>query len=126
MNPDRRLEGKSVLLTGAAGGVGTAAMRIFAQAGARILATDLTENGDELLATSRFEHLDAEYISANLATSPGRAKVLDAAVGWAPIDVIYSNHGIIRGRKVEDTTEEDWAQIQAVNVESVFFLIKGA
>ena len=126
MNSARRLEGKSVLLTGAAGGIGAAAMRIFAQAGARILATDLAENGDELLATSRLERLDAEYISADLATPPGRAKVLDAAKHWAPIDVIYSNHGIIRGRKVEDTTEEDWAQIQAVNVESVFFLIKGA
>jgi NAD(P)-dependent dehydrogenase (short-subunit alcohol dehydrogenase family) len=126
VNPARRLEGKSVLLTGAAGGVGAAAMRIFAHAGARILATDLAESGDELLTTSRVEHLEAEYVSADLSTSSGRAKVLDAGKRWAPIDVLYSNHGIIRGRKIEDTTEEDWAQIQSVNVESVFFLIKGA
>lgn len=126
MNSPRRLEGKSVLMTGAAGGVGAAAMRIFARAGARILATDLAESGDELLATSRLDHLDAKYVSADLSRASGRAILLDAAKQWGSLDVIYSNHGIIRGRTIEDTTEADWAEIQAVNVESVFFLIKGA
>lgn len=121
-----RLSGKNVLLTGAAGGQGAAALRLFAHEGARLIATDVHPDGSSLLAMVRDEGADGIYIAADLTIPDERAAVLDRCAGLRPLDVLYSNHGIVLGREFLKTTPEDWARVQAADLESVYFLIQGA
>lgn len=121
-----RLKGKRAIITGAAGGQGRAACRMFAAEGARILATDLDAGVSaeiEALAPGAIT-----YIAADVATMDGIGKIVDAsrpALGGR-IDVLYNNHGVILGKPFMETTPEEWDRIHNVDLKSVYFLSQRA
>lgn len=113
-----RLEGRRILVTGAAGGMGRAACGIFAAEGARLLATDLCE---------RPAGFDAAFERADLALRAGREAVVDACRReLGGLDGVYCNHGVILPRRFEETTEDDWRGLLTANLESVYFLLQSA
>jgi NAD(P)-dependent dehydrogenase (short-subunit alcohol dehydrogenase family) len=119
-----RLQNKKVVITGALGGQGQVACRLFAQEGAQIVASDLDDvAGKEFEATLRAEGHDLTFVAADLSTSAG-AKSLGAgaAAALGTVDVLYANHGIILGRPLMETTEAEWDRIQDVNLKSNFLL----
>ncbi len=76
--------GETVLITAAAGGVGTAAVQIAAGAGARVLGVASARNRDYLLglgASDVFDYHDADWVEQVKATVPGGSDVLFDAAG---------------------------------------------
>src|SRR6185369_13224568 len=90
------LNGKVVIITGAATGIGRASAVLFAQAGARLILTDV--RGDELAQTVRaVRHAGGEALSlaADLARPEDCAAVVAQAVGtWRRLDVLFNNAGV--------------------------------
>lgn len=113
----QRLQGKTILVTAAAAGIGRASAKRLAAEGARVIATDIDAPGLETLAatagleTRRLDVTDAQAIRA-----------LAAELG--PIDGLFNCAGIVPAGTVLDCTPHDWATALAVNVTSCFTMIQ--
>ena len=122
-----RLEGKVAVITGATGGIGQAASRMFAEEGAKVALVDLDEAALRQLAQSIGED-KASYTVADV-TDPGQSQAyIDAAVSrWGGIDAYLANAGI-EGTlaTIPDYPIDVFDRVIAVNVRGVWLGIKYA
>jgi NAD(P)-dependent dehydrogenase (short-subunit alcohol dehydrogenase family) len=111
-----RLAGKVCVITGAAGGIGSATAEVFTREGARVVGVDL--NG----------HAVGELALRADLTDEGSVGELYARVHdeLGQIDVLFNNAGIspTDDASVLDTTLEAWERVQAANLRSVFLCCK--
>ena len=110
-------DGKRVLVTGAAGGIGTAILRGLRARGARVAAADLKTEGIEAEVLLAGNLTDATYADR----LPGKAR---ETLGG--LDIVINNAGIIRRGAVTDCSDEDFALSVAVNVEAPFRICRAA
>ena len=115
--------GKVVLITGAAGGIGQAAARAFAKAGAKLVLVDRDAGaGKELTDAIRRQGGEARFVAADVTRSADVQAYVKAALdAHGRIDCFFNNAGI-EGR-VAETAEHDEAAFDAViavNVKGVF------
>ena len=107
-----RLEGKVCVITGASGGIGSAAVEVFRREGATVAGIDLADDspGDLALAVDVTDEAAVRDMFAAVRERFGR------------IDVIFNNAGISPSDdgSVLDTTLETWQRVQDVNLRSVF------
>ena len=117
------LDGKGVVVTGAAGGIGREVALAFAAAGARVCAIDLREDAARAVvaACAGGPHL---AIGADLRDIGGHAALLARArEAFGRLDVLAAVAAVlVRRANVEDITEEDWDLQHDVNLKSTFFL----
>ena len=121
-----RLEGKVAVITGAAGGQGQVACRMFCEEGAAVLGTDISaEAGKELQRELRDKNFNFEFVAADVSiTRDCQRLARHAGRRHGRVDVLYNNHGIILGKPLLETTEAEWDRIQKVDLKSVFLLTK--
>ena len=121
------LEGRGVILTGAAGGIGTAVAHGFAAAGARVMAVDLEQGRlNELVASLEGDgHVG---VSADLRDTSGHeALVARAREELGEVYVLANLAAVLRRRgSLDEITEEDWNLQQDVNLKAAFFLSRAA
>ena len=125
------LAGRSFVVTGGALGIGGGIAAAAAAAGANVLVVDLdSEAGADRVSKILLAGGRARFLHADLATHDGcRAAVEEAVTAFGTVDVLCNNVGIQPTdsyRTVEDTSEEMWDQIMAVNVKSYFLTSKYA
>ena len=117
--PAPRLEGKVALITGAAGGIGEAAARAFAQEGALLLLSDADEEGARRLA--RELGACASAIGHDVRSEEQWQAALDAALAaHGRIDVLLNNAGVFLASLLTDTSLEDFRRVIDINVLGVF------
>lgn len=123
-----RFEDKSVIVTGAAGGIGSAIAARFAAEGARVTLTDVNANGAEAAAAAiRATGGRARAFAADIATAEGcRAVIADVMAQESRIDVLCNNAGINRRGALLDLTAEDWRLSFAVNLDAMFHTCRAA
>jgi NAD(P)-dependent dehydrogenase (short-subunit alcohol dehydrogenase family) len=111
-----RLAGKVCVVTGAAGGIGSATVQRFAEEGATVVGVDLSDNspGDLALAADVTDEDSVRDLYARVRSEYGR------------IDVLFNNAGISPNDdgSVLDTSLEAWQRVQDVNLKSVFLCCK--
>jgi NAD(P)-dependent dehydrogenase (short-subunit alcohol dehydrogenase family) len=120
-----RLEGKVAVITGATGGIGSAAARLFAEEGARVALVDLDESALQETVRSIGEE-KASYTVADV-TQPEQAQAyINAAVDrWGGIDVLLANAGIEGTLSpITDYPIDVFDRVMAVNVRGVWLGIK--
>lgn len=119
-----RFQDKIAVITGAAGGIGTAIAERFASEGARVVVTDMNAEGVEATATAiRASGGQARGFAADISTSAGcKAVIADALAHEGRIDVLCNNAGINRRGPLLSLTEEDWNLSFAVNIDAMFHL----
>ena len=120
-----RLEGKVAVITGATGGIGSAAARLFAEEGARVALVDLDESGLREVAQSIGED-KASYTAADV-TEPEQAQayINEAADRWGGIDILLANAGIEGTLSpISDYPIDVFDRVMAVNVRAVWLGIK--
>ena len=120
-----RLEGKVAVITGAAGGIGRAAARLFADEGARLALVDLDETALQDTVRSIGEDR-ASYTVADVTQPDQTQAYVNAAVNrWGGIDVFLANAGIEGTLSpIPDYPIDIFDRVMAVNVRGVWLGIK--
>lgn len=117
---DLGLQGKRVVVTGAAGGLGRAFALGFAQAGATVLAADV--NADGIAETARLTGGHAQVVDVtNVASCRDLAVAAERVMGG--VDILVNNAAIYAGlarAPMEDLDEAVWDKVMAVNVKGVW------
>jgi NAD(P)-dependent dehydrogenase (short-subunit alcohol dehydrogenase family) len=124
-----RLEGKVIVVTGGAVGIGAACARRMAAEGARLAILDRADAvGRELASELVGQGFQARYFHADVAIEAEVARAIDQTVeAFGRLDVLVNNAGIAGPDKpTHELTEEEWDRVQAVNVKGVFFCTKHA
>jgi NAD(P)-dependent dehydrogenase (short-subunit alcohol dehydrogenase family) len=123
-----RLDGKVALISGGARGQGAVEARMFCAEGARVLFGDiLDEEGAALEKELRDAGADAAYVHLDVTKEDDwLAAVALAETRFGKLNVLVNNAGILIRKTIEETTEEDWDRIMAVNVKGVFLGTKAA
>jgi NAD(P)-dependent dehydrogenase (short-subunit alcohol dehydrogenase family) len=112
-----RLQDRVVVLTGAAGDIGTATARVLAEEGARLVLTDLDDGRGEALG----EELGVPYVHADARSEDDVDRVaLTALERYGAIDALVVNHGAIRGRPFLETSADDWDWLHDIVLRGVF------
>jgi 3-oxoacyl-[acyl-carrier protein] reductase len=124
------LDGKVVLVTGGSRGIGAATVRLFRQAGARVVfsyrsaerqARELVEacGGTEFCRAVRQELASVE---------DGQALVAAAVGVWGRVDCLVVNHGIWppHDQPIATMSAGQWRGTMGVNLDSVFGLVQAA
>lgn len=122
-----RLSQKVVIITGAAGGIGQAAARLFAQEGAQLLLVDRDETGLEALQ-STIGDAQCGSCAADVADPGDTERYVDAAVKrYGRIDALFSNAGT-EGRisPLVDYPIDAFDRVMAVNVRGVWLSLRYA
>lgn len=121
------LEGKGVVVTGAAGGIGREVAIAFAAAGARVLAVDIDGTSLEsvMAELEGGPHLSQD---ADLRDLAGHEPLLRGALdGFGRFDVLAHVAAVlVRRNDVDEVTEEDWDFQHDVNLKATFFLDRAA
>jgi short-subunit dehydrogenase len=115
----------SILLTGAAGGIGSVIAEYFAASGARLLLTDLNNAAVTALAERlQDKHgVEVKAVAADLTSEPGRRQV--AAAGQAfQANVLINSAGYNRFGLLADISDIDVERIFSINVLSPILLCK--
>ncbi len=120
-----RLEGKVAVITGAAGGIGRAAARLFADEGARLALVDLDETALQDTVRSIGEDR-ASYTVADVTQPDQTQAYVNAAVNrWGGIDVFLANAGVEGTLSpIPDYPIDIFDRVMAVNVRGVWLGIK--
>lgn len=120
-----RFEGKVVVVTGAAGGIGSVTARLFAEEGAQVVAVDLDRTGLEALAGDEVIGTRITPFIVDVVNGVQVRNMVETVIGTlSKIDVLFNNAGIEETDSVTNTTEEMWDRQISVNVKSVFLCSK--
>jgi 3-oxoacyl-[acyl-carrier protein] reductase len=120
------LTGKTALVTGATGGLGSAIARALHAQGAHVVLSGTREAVLQQLAGELGERTSA--VAANLsdpAAVDGLVEAAEAAAG-APVDILIANAGITKDGLLLRMKDEDWEAVIKVNLESYFRLSRAA
>src|SRR5438046_5768870 len=123
-----RLEGKSVIITGAGSGIGRAASLLFTREGAKLIAVDRTEGVKETVEQVRKAGGTAEAVMADAGSEKDVMAFIDKAVSsYGRLDAIWANAGVSGGLvPLAEQTVEHWQEVLRVNLIGPFLAIKYA
>lgn len=138
------LQGRTVIVTGAARGIGRGIAEAFAREGARVVIGDLGSlaggasgdwayrlaSKDELEAASeeiRSRGGEAMSVEVDVSQDDSCRGLVDAArERFGGIDVFVNNAGLVKSGVIASYEERDWDQLFAVNVKGVFLASRAA
>jgi NAD(P)-dependent dehydrogenase (short-subunit alcohol dehydrogenase family) len=119
-------DGKSVIVTGGAKGIGGGITRAFAREGAHVLCADVDEAAGNALAAEATGEIRFEM--ADVARADVCERLVKIAVDeWGKIDVVCNNVGIQPTdsyRPAHELTEDQWDRVLDVNLKSCFLMTR--
>jgi 3-oxoacyl-[acyl-carrier protein] reductase len=120
------LHDKVALITGAAAGIGEATARVFAEEGASVVVLDRDAAGAEAVAGSIASKGGAALpFAADIRDAKALAAAVDATLErFGRIDILINNAGMYPRVRFVDMTEQQWDEIQDVNLKGTFHMTK--
>jgi meso-butanediol dehydrogenase/(S,S)-butanediol dehydrogenase/diacetyl reductase len=116
-----RFDGRGVVVTGAAQGMGRAIAAAFLAEGARVVLGDMNEDGVKATAAELDADGKAFAVRCDVTKSGDVASLVDTAVDrLGAVDVFVNNAGTITMRQVVELSEEEWDTVMDVNAKGVF------
>ena len=118
-----RLQGKRIIITGAANNIGKEAARGFVAEGARVVIGDIDAEVGQATATE----LGTEFVRVDVTQEDSVRAFIELSVQkLGGLDVLVQNAGLQRSGKVTDFSASDWDALFAVNTRAHFFGAKHA
>jgi len=115
-----QLDGRTILITGAARGIGAACARRLAAEGAKLVLADLDAGVEKVAA-----ELNQVAVRADVTKRPDIERIVDEPYRrWGRLDVLFNNAGVIRLQRMLEVTEEEWDRVMTVNLRAVFFVLQ--
>jgi NAD(P)-dependent dehydrogenase (short-subunit alcohol dehydrogenase family) len=121
-----RLEGKSVIITGAGSGIGRAASLLFSKEGAKLIIVDRRESVKETAKLVSDAGGTIEAVMADAGAEGDVKGFVDKAVSkYGRLDAIWANAGISGGLvPIAEQTVEHWQEVLRINLIGPFLAIK--
>lgn len=123
-----RFTNKTVIVTGAAGGIGLAIANRFASEGANIVLADI--NMDHLQKAAQTLNADAAKMWLSQCDVSDEQQVEATVKGaiehFSSLDIVVNNAGLMIFKKLEEHTKDDWNRILAVDLMGAFYFTKYA
>ena len=115
-----QLDGRTILITGAARGIGAACARRLAADGATLVLADVDPGVEKVAA-----ELGQVAIRADVTRRQDIERMVDEPYRrWGRLDVLFNNAGVIRVQPMLEVTEEEWDRVIGVNLRAVFFVLQ--
>jgi NAD(P)-dependent dehydrogenase (short-subunit alcohol dehydrogenase family) len=121
--PDENLNSKSssprtVLITGAAGGIGRATVNLFAKSGWHVIGVDRSSFGDDFPQ-------DGFFIQADISVGENLEAIFEQAHAYTgSLDALVNNAALQVTKPIIQTSVEEWDAVMASNLRSVFLSAK--
>jgi NAD(P)-dependent dehydrogenase (short-subunit alcohol dehydrogenase family) len=123
----KKLEGKTVIITGISSGIGRVTAILFANEGANVVGADInSDEGFNVIETIRKSGGKAIFVKSDVSKLDDVKELVSRALEFKKIDVLFNNAGVEVVKKLEDTTEEEWDRTIDVNLKSAFLCSKFA
>lgn len=120
-------EGRVAIVTGAASGIGRAVALLYARGGAKVVVSDLDEDGGRhTVELIEAEGGEARFFRANVSVPEEcEALVADAVGAWGSLDIACNNAGVGgEAALTADYTVDDWKRVIDVNLGGVFYCMR--
>ena len=118
-----RLQGKRIIITGAANNIGKEAARGFVSEGARVVIGDI----DDKVGMATASELGAEFVKVDVSKEDSVKAFIEQSVQkLGGLDVLVQNAGLQRSGKATEFSASDWDAVFAVNTRAHFFGVKYA
>jgi NAD(P)-dependent dehydrogenase (short-subunit alcohol dehydrogenase family) len=123
-----RVDGKVAIISGAARGLGESQAVLLAQEGAKVVMGDILDDAGTAAAERiRKAGGDAVYVHLDVTREPDWQLALAAAhQGYGELSILVNNAGIPLRKTLENTTEEEWDQVMAINLKGTFLGTRAA
>lgn len=116
-----RFEGRGIVVTGAAQGMGRAIAEAFVTEGARVVLADLNEEGVANTAGEIGQNGNTFAVRCDVTRADDVTSLVESAVDHlGAVDVFVNNAGTITMRQVIDLGEDEWDLVMDVNAKGVF------
>lgn len=107
---------KSILITGASGGIGRATAELFLQEGWRV---GLVARRAKVLEELAARHPNAVALPADVTDAAALEAAFDA---FGPLDVLFNNAGMFgRAAPIDELDVAEWEQVMMVNLHGIFW-----
>lgn len=121
------ISNKVALISGGSRGIGAACVRLFAQAGAKVVFNyqRARQQADQLAREVGLDRCEA--VQAELDSPEAAHKLVSAAVSrFGKLDIMVANHGIWppNDAPIDTLSDDQWRRTMAINLDSVFGLVK--
>jgi NAD(P)-dependent dehydrogenase (short-subunit alcohol dehydrogenase family) len=128
VNGTRRFEGRVVVVTGGAAGIGAASARAFAAEGAATFVLDRdADAGADLERSSAGNGAVLRFGRGDVTSEHDVRAIVDEAVRTCGrLDVMHANAGIEWTKGIADTTPDEWARVLDVNLTGVYLAARCA
>jgi 3-oxoacyl-[acyl-carrier protein] reductase len=127
MSVNLSLTGKVALITGGSRGIGAATVRLFVAAGARVVFNYQRAQTEAEKLVQACGEANCAAIPCDLAGTETAGGLVDATVKrFGRLDILVANHGVWppEDAAIEDMSDQQWRNTIAVNLDSVFALVK--
>jgi NAD(P)-dependent dehydrogenase (short-subunit alcohol dehydrogenase family) len=126
--PQRSLEGKVAIVTGASQGIGRASVIEFAREGAKVIAAARSQAGcEETVRLACDAGGEALAVPTDVSVSADVRRMIQAAVDtYGGLDILFNNAGLSIDKPVVELAEEEWDQVIDVNLKGHFLCAKYA
>ncbi|RIW15179.1 SDR family oxidoreductase [Algoriphagus lacus] len=123
-----KLEGKSIIVTGATSGMGKAIAELFIREGASVILSGRdTERGLDLVKSLNEFGKKAVFVKGDISKPEVNARLVSEALRhFGKLDIIVTNAGNLGIGSVTDISLEEWDYTLATNLNSVFYLSRFA
>ncbi|HET9906445.1 MAG TPA: SDR family oxidoreductase [Anaerolineales bacterium] len=109
---------KTILITGAAGGIGRATLSLFHEKGWRVIGVDRSEFGDNFPQ-------DGLFIQSDISRAEDMQSIFDQAHAFSEsLEALVNNAALQVAKPLVETTVEEWDAVMASNLRSVFLGVK--
>ena len=117
------LTNKVVIVTGAASGIGAAIVRLFVEAGAKVVAVDTsTDLTSRAHALAKGHHDRVRAVVGDVSIEETAHAYTRAAIDeFGRIDVMINNAGVAVVKPIADHTPDEWDRVMNVNVKSIYW-----
>ncbi|MBE9915374.1 glucose 1-dehydrogenase [Paenibacillus donghaensis] len=122
-----KLSGKTAVITGAAGGIGQATARLFAQEGASVVVADYSEAGQEVANRLKEDGYQAIYEKVDVKVEEDIQKLIERTVQtYGKLDILFANAAVTNDDPADELSLEKWRRTLDVNLTGVFLADKYA
>jgi 3-oxoacyl-[acyl-carrier protein] reductase len=113
------LAGKTVLVTGAGGGIGRACAEAFAREGAAVVCSDVLRESADRTA----EAVGGRVVVGDVSDSVEARRVVEET---GEADVVVTGHGVFQATAASDISADEWDRVQAINLRGTFLICQAA